>query len=214
MGILRTYAILWSILRDMARRPTVKFKGIKKAAEYERGELVRDVLKVIGAGVVLGSVIVAPGLAQVIDYFDPRGPSERRRIWRAIKYLEEKNSLRIRNENGEDRIYLTNGGKLRLSEDEIWDLQIKKPWRWDHKWRLVMFDLPAQYEKTRRPFREKLQDFGFLLYQKSIFIYPYECQKEVLAVAELYGVRNFIRYVVAEEISDIRKFAREFDLLP
>lgn len=190
----------------------VKFHGIRKAAEYERGELARDVLRVAAAGVIIGSVIVAPGLAQVIQYFDPKGPNERRRIWRAVKYLEEKNTLEIRVENGVEKIYLTHGGKVRLDEESIWDLQIQKPWRWDRKWRLVMFDLPARFEKTRRPFRNKLQDFGFVLYQKSVFIYPYECQKEILAVAELYGVGEYVRYAVAEEISDMRRFIKEFDL--
>jgi DNA-binding transcriptional regulator PaaX len=76
-----------------------------------------------------------------------------------------------------------------------------------------MFDFPSRFERVRRPFRNKLCDFGLMAYQKSIFIYPYECQEEILTLAEFYGVREFIRYIVAEEISDMREFVKKFDLL-
>ena len=54
----------------------------------------------------------------------------------------------------------------------------------DQKRRLVMFDFPARFERVRRPFRDKLTDFGLVSYQKSIFIYPYECQEEIRTLAE------------------------------
>lgn len=199
----------------MARKmqPRESVIRIKKASEYQRGELARDVLRVAAAGFMAGTAVLAPNMVQVIDLFDPKGVAERRRIWRAIKYLEERNSIEIRPERGVDYIYLTKQGKVQLDEESIWDLAIEKPWRWDRKWRLVMFDLPARFERVRRPFREKLSDFGLVTYQKSIFIYPYECQEEILALAEFYGVREFIRYIVAEEISDMREFVKKFDLL-
>ncbi len=190
----------------------LKFRGIKKASEYRRGELARDVLKVAAAGLAVGSVIVAPNMPQIIDYFDPKGVAERRRIWRAIRYLEERNTIEIRKEDGHEMVFLTKKGKVQLDEDSIWDMEIRKPWHWDHKWRLIMFDLPARFERVRRPFREKLADFGLVSYQKSIFIYPYECQEEILTLAEFYGVREYICYIVADEISNMREIAKRFDL--
>jgi DNA-binding transcriptional regulator PaaX len=194
-------------------KPKLKFQGIKKASEYRRGELARDVLRVAAAGLVVGSAIVAPNMPQIIDYFDPRGVAERRRIWRAIKYLEERNSIEIRRAGGHEKVFLTKRGKVQLDEESVWDLEIRKPWRWDHKWRLVMFDFPARFERVRRPFRDKLTDFGLVSYQKSIFIYPYECQEEILTLAEFYGVRDYVRYIVAEEISNMREIAKRFDLI-
>jgi DNA-binding transcriptional regulator PaaX len=191
-----------------------KFKGIKTAAEYRRGELSRDILRLVGAGIALsGIAFAAPNTLQLIDYFDPRGRDERNRIWKTIKYLEQKNRIVIERRQGRDIVTLTEHGRLILSEDAVAELAVRTPRRWDRKWRLVMFDFPARYERVRAPFRSKLQDLGFKLYQRSVFIFPYECHEEVHTVAQWYGVDDFIRYIVASEIHDTREFAKQFDLL-
>jgi CRISPR-associated endonuclease Cas2 len=84
---------------------------------------------------------------------------------------------------------------------------------WDRKWRVVMFDIPMYKSRNRIPFREKIQDLGFAMYQKSVFVYPYECREEVLTVAEHYEVREYIRYLIVEEMSNMREFVKKFDLL-
>ena len=192
----------------------VKFKGIKTAVEYRRGELTKDILRMVAAGVIVGGMaVVAPNTLQLIEYFNPRSQRERNKIWKAIKYLEAKDRLRLEPAQGAPRVSLTEDGRMQLDEDGIWDLAIDVPRRWDHKWRLVMFDLPSRHERVRQSFRLKLKDFGFKMYQRSVFIYPYECEREVNTVAEWYRVKECIRYVVATEINDMRKFVKEFDLL-
>jgi hypothetical protein len=49
--------------------------------------------------------------------------------------------------------------------------------------------------------------------KRSVFIYPHECQEEVLAVAKWYGVEDHVRYLVATEIHDMRRFIEVFKLL-
>ncbi|MBM3261241.1 CRISPR-associated endonuclease Cas2 [Candidatus Kaiserbacteria bacterium] len=191
-----------------------KFKGIKTAAEYRRGELTRDILKLVAAGVVVGGMAVAaPNTLQLIDYLNPKGVRERKRIWSTIRYLEQKNRIRIEERGHDQYVYLTSAGETKLNEDTIWELAIKAPYRWDRKWRIVMFDLPSKHEQARKSFRLKLEDLGFKLYQRSVFIYPHECHQEVLTIAKWYGVDEYIRYIVATEIHDMRRFVQEFDLL-
>ncbi len=191
-----------------------KFKGIKTAAEYRRGELAKDILRLIGTGVVVGgAALMAPNTIQLIEFFDPKSPQERNRIWKTIKYLEEKNRVVFEERGQKTFVVLTHQGQLQLNEDAIWELAIERPRRWDRKWRIVMFDLPSSHEKIRQSFRLKLEDLGFKLYQRSVFIFPYECQEEVHTIAKWYGVDHCIRYIVATEIHDMRKYAQEFDLL-
>lgn len=191
-----------------------KFKGIKKLADYERGELTKDILRLVAAGVLISAAsVAAPNTVQLVEYFDPKSRSERKRLWDAIKYLEQKNRIILEDVHGKSYVQLTSHGRVALDEDKVWDLQVAIPRRWDKKWRLVMFDFPAQHEKARHSFRIKLEDLGFKLYQRSVFIYPYECHQEVHTVAQWFGVDEHVRYIVATEIHDMRRFAKEFDLL-
>lgn len=191
-----------------------RFKGIKKLSEYRRGELTKDILRLVAAGVLISAAsIAAPNTVQLIEYFDPKSRAERKRLWDAIKYLEQKNRIALEESQGKEYVLLTSLGRIVIDEGKIWDLQVDRPRRWDKKWRLVMFDFPARHEKSRHAFRIKLEDLGFKLYQRSVFIFPYECHEEVHTVAHWFGVDEHVRYIVASEIHDMRRFAKEFDLL-
>ncbi|MEN9413304.1 MAG: hypothetical protein RLZZ342_391 [Candidatus Parcubacteria bacterium] len=189
-----------------------KFKGIKTAAEYRRGELARDILRLVGAGVVVGASVMAPNTIQLIDYFNPQGRAERNRLWKTIKYLENKHRIQIEERGGEKYVLLTAHGRTKLDEDAVWELAVERPRAWDRKWRLVMFDFPSHVQ-TRHSFRVKLEDMGFVQYQRSVFIFPFECHEEIHAIARWYGLDEYIRYIVATEVHDMRRFAKLFDLL-
>ena len=191
-----------------------KFHGIQTVAQYRRGELARDILRLVGAGIMVGGLsVIAPNTLQLIEYLQPDGRLERNRIWKALRYLEEKNRIRVEERGNVAYLVLTHEGRIRLDEQAIWDLAVDTPRRWDKKWRLVMFDLPATRNRVRQSFRLKLEDLGLQMYQRSVFIFPHDCQKEIRAIAHWYGVDDYVRYVVAEEIKDGRHFAKKFDLL-
>jgi DNA-binding transcriptional regulator PaaX len=189
------------------------FRGIRKASEYRRGEIAKDILRLVHAGVLIGTYVTAPNVVQVIDMFNPEGVTERNRIWKAIKYLEEKNRIRIVYKGNERILTMTSDGHVALSEIAIDELAIPKPRWWDKKWRLVMFDIPVSHEKHRHPFRGKLEEMGYVQYQRSVFVHPYESRKEVFAIAEFYGVADHVRYLVVEEMTDVRELARRFGLI-
>ncbi|MBI5134984.1 hypothetical protein HZA86_02000, partial [Candidatus Uhrbacteria bacterium] len=65
-------------------------------------------------------------------------------------------------------------------------LLIPTPKRWDQRWRIVLFDIPATYTKTRNYFREHLKDWGFLPMQRSVYVYPFDCHREVGQLIEFF----------------------------
>ena len=176
-----------------------------------RGSLTKELLRIVHN--VSSQKEVVPSTNQLIDFFNPEGRDARNRIWKTIKYLEEKNRIHIEHRGEEQYVYLTAEGRIKLNEDAIWDMVVHKPRAWDQKWRLVMFDLPADNDRHRHSFRVKLEDLGFRLYQRSVFIFPYECHDEIHAIAKWYGINEHIRYIVATEVHDTRHFAKLFDLL-
>lgn len=92
---------------------------------------------------------------------------------------------------------------------DIDNLIIKKPDHWDGKWRVVFFDIPEKKKKARNALREKLRDLGFCEMQKSVFVFPYECQDEINFVITFFEIKPYVQYAelikTTNEI-ELRKF--------
>jgi len=106
---------------------------------------------------------------------------------------------------GDDKVEvrLTNKGKERVREFSFGSMKIKKPLHWDKKWRILIFDIPTKpkiYNAAREALRNKIKELGFHQLQKSVWVYPYECEDEILLIAELYHVQKHIEIITAEKI--------------
>ena len=78
-----------------------------------------------------------------------------------------------------------------------------------------MFDIPTKpaiYNNARNALREKIKELGFVQMQKSVWVYPYECEDEILFLAEVYYVEKFIDMLVAERVMHEEKFKCKFKL--
>lgn len=107
---------------------------------------------------------------------------------------------------------LTPKGESHLRNIVIDDIEIKNPKKWDKKWRLVIYDLPIRFKKARNAFRWKLRNLGFFQLQKSVWIYPYPCEEEILFVANFFGVKKHIEILEISKILDDQKLKTHFNL--
>ena len=105
-------------------------------------------------------------------------------------YLKKKGFLQLKKEGHDVCISLTKEGKKRAGKYQIDDLTIERPKRWDGKWRLVVFDIPNSSNIIRDVFRKKLKEFGFYPFQKSVWIYPFQCREEISLLREFFGVNK------------------------
>jgi DNA-binding transcriptional regulator PaaX len=185
---------------------------VKQLREYQRGELARDLLRLIKhAGEELEKSELLDALT-VIEKFRPETRDERNRVWKAIKYLEEQNRIQLHKRGNRHYMYVTEAGDMKLAEEEIWELAIRPQRTWDKQWRLVLCEVPAELARNRSVFKDKLAEMGFREYQQSVFIYPYECLKEVEAIADWCGIAAHVRTVIAQKISDSAAWKEEFAL--
>ena len=95
---------------------------------------------------------------------------------------------------------LTDHGKDKVIKYMIADFKIFIPEKWDKKWRIVVFDIPNEKKTARDILASKLKKLGFIRLQKSIFVFPYDCQKEIDYLREVYEIKPFVQYIVAESI--------------
>lgn len=127
--------------------------------------------------------------------------------------MVNKGFLKYVNKDGKVGIVLTTKGK-KIAEEYIikgFDL-IKKPKRWDNKWRLVMFDIPEKRKKIRNLIRFHLKRIGFIQIQESVWLYPYSCEELITLLKNNFTIENEVLYVTVESFEKDSHYKKIFNL--
>ena len=72
--------------------------------------------------------------------------------------------------------------------------------KWDHQWRIVIFDIPQDMHRQRNNFRNKLKSLGFYMLQKSVFVFPYSCEEELGDLCGDLGISECVDIITAHKI--------------
>lgn len=127
----------------------------------------------------------------------------KKQLEKAIASLYRSKLIREHeNQDGSLTMILTDKGRQSAITFNIDNMKIKKPKKWDKKWRMVLFDIPEKHKKARDALRETLRKLGFYEYQKSVLIHPYECRKEIDFVVEYFDIRPYVRIITANELDN------------
>lgn len=156
-------------------------------------------------GVAFGGAVI-PGVLKILAEFNKLNGKEKKydkkEIGSAIQNLKRQKLVEIMADyEGKTKIKLTNKGKERLVEFSFDTLEIKKPKKWDGKWRIVIFDIPERFKLAREVLREKIRELGLCQLQKSVWIHPFECEDEILFIAEAFEVEKYVEIITAEKLS-------------
>jgi len=82
--------------------------------------------------------------------------------------------------------------------------------KWDKKWRIVIFDIPEELHKNRNQLRAKLKNLGFYMLQKSVFVIPYTCEKELGYVCQNLKIVDYVDVILAESVGFKEKEIKKF----
>jgi len=139
---------------------------------------------------------------------------DERKIARALERLKRNKVIILSEEYGKFKIELTDKGKRIVKEIQLEDMKIEKPDIWDKKWRMVIFDIPEKYKRRARDvLREKLQKMNFYQLQKSVWVCPYPCEKEIQFLCEFFEITPYVNLVLADNIYNDIKLRKYFKLL-
>ncbi|MDE2030816.1 MAG: hypothetical protein KGI58_00950 [Patescibacteria group bacterium] len=175
------------------------------------------ITKVVLIAVALGTLpfIAAGGVAMgnAVQIFKKNKRYTKRQLSNAVTGLKKQRLIEFVSENnGVTTLRITKKGESKVKSFSIDMLSIKKPLKWDGKWRAFMFDLPIRYKQARNSLRIKLKQIGFIQLQKSVWIYPYPCEDELLYITDYYKIRNFIEILTIENIINDKKLKQHFRL--
>ncbi|MDO8560666.1 MAG: CRISPR-associated endonuclease Cas2 [bacterium] len=186
---------------------------MKKTTAYT---LTTILLRAIAGGGLLAAILIAPNIAIALKPFLKQEDwktfheKERRRIKEAIRRLRERRLTEIIVKNGKEYLQITEQGKKILRNFELDIITLPQKNRWDHKWRIVMFDIPEQKRKSRRVFQTKLVELGFFPLQKSVFAYPHPCHDEIDFVTMFFELGQHVIYCETDDLGEYETRARVY----
>lgn len=141
------------------------------------------------------------------------GKYKKRKITDAFKRLERQGCIDVKRVNNQIYIHLTEEGRKLAGWMQIDALRIKKPKTWDRKWRLVIFDIAQLKKFYRDALRGKLKEFRFYPLQKSVWIYPFDCQDEIGLLREFFGLsEKEMRLIISFSIGKDELLKKHFKL--
>ncbi len=116
--------------------------------------------------------------------------------------------------DGTIKLTISQAGKEIVHQYKLDDMKIAVPKKWDGQWRVVIYDIPLKFKKASDAFRRKIKELGMYQLQKSIWVYPYDCIKELEFLCGVYGVplENCILYIKTKDLPKEREIKDFFNL--
>ncbi len=172
---------------------------------------MKQVLLVIGlAGLIVGATM-CPNIGCLIPKkYRRRYPAEV--IRQAIYRLDKKGWIILKKKGDKWQIALSQQGRKVLLLYEAGVKHIRKPKKWDRKWRILIFDIPESRKTVRELIRKSLKNLSFRWIQDSVWIHPYECREVLELLRTRCGIRTQALYLRVETIDQEEKFKKYFHL--
>lgn len=180
--------------------------------QIKRGEIVKIILKgmLIAGAIPLFMTSSNPRLAsrlfpELIKYaaYKLKKRKNKKEIYDMFYYLKRKGLIKMNYEGKQLYISLTPEGRKIAKKYQIDDLEIKKPRKWDKRWRILIFDINDKYKDKREALRGKLKELGLFMLQKSVWVCPYNFQKEIEILRTFFALqKKEMKVINAYEIED------------
>ena len=74
--------------------------------------------------------------------------------------------------------------------------------RWDHKWRLVIFDIQEKKRTARDELRDTLEMLDFQKLQNSVWVHPYPCAEIISLIKRKHNLAKDILYLEVDVLEN------------
>lgn len=177
-------------------------------------EIAKDVLIWLATAGVVAVAATSPFfIVNLLRAFSRGRRYERKDLYNTFYYLRKRGYIDIYQENKQMYISLTEDGRKKAGWFQINHLIIRKPRKWDHKWRIIIFDVEEKHRSKREAMRGLFKRLGLTALQKSAWVYPYECRDEIELLRDFFGLNeNELRYIVTDDMGGDKEVRKLFYL--
>jgi len=168
-----------------------------RAKKNKRGGLIFSVLRIVAISGLVGTAVLAPNVLQAYKQLGliPT-PRSKDMIRSTQKRLLQRGLLVWKNK----KLHITKRGRKELHRLQFHFIHTSNKKLWDQKWRILIFDIKEKRREVRDQLRRMLFGIGFLQLQKSVWVYPYDCEELITLLKTDFMIHKEVVYIVAEAI--------------
>jgi len=162
----------------------------------------KAILQTVAAAGLISVAVLAPNALQILKPFIKNKRAETKTKY-YINYSRSKLIEQGLIKKSSTGFYeLTKEGLLVLKQCESRNYKISAPRKWDGKWRMLIFDIKENRRGTRDKVRNTLNSIGFVMLQKSVWVYPYDCEDLINLLKIDFMIGKDMLYVIADKIEN------------
>lgn len=178
-------------------------------------EITKLLLMIVGSGVAISAAALLGAAGPQSRRAQQTLVSEihryaRGRIRETLNRLRMQRHISFNPDDARSPILLTKKGVVRMLRTGLFHHLRARKRRWDYLWRMIIFDVPEENKSVRERLRMTLQAAGFFPLQRSVFVTPYACEKEVEALCEEWQLRHCAHVFLTASLGSAERRARMF----
>ncbi|MEK7509342.1 MAG: hypothetical protein AAB605_01365 [Patescibacteria group bacterium] len=187
----------------MGKVEEVSRKRVRKDALKR---IILDTVKISG---LLAVAVIAPNVVGAMAKLGlVPSPRQREVIGRSCERMI-RSGLLVRVDS---KLRLTKRGEAALRQLEAREYS-RRTWpRWDGRWRILMFDVPEYRRGVRVQIRHTLQQIGFVRFQDSVWVFPYDCEDLITLLKADFHIGKDVVYLVADTLEGDNALRKHFRL--
>ncbi|MEK7143213.1 MAG: CRISPR-associated endonuclease Cas2 [Patescibacteria group bacterium] len=179
---------------------------------FQKDYLKKVILATVSAAGLMSLALLAPNAIEALSKLGIIKKPRKSSFNRSIERLRGNGLLVFEKKNNGTFLRITSRGELTLERLCDNPRLIKKPKRWDGKWRMVMYDMKEPRKKLRDRLRTTLIGLGFVKLQNSVWVYPYDCEDLITLIKADSKIGEEVLYVIADTIENDKHLKEMFGL--
>ena len=136
------------------------------------------------------------------DLYDLKRQYEKRKtkqqFCQLVYYLKKNGYIKIKDLKQNKGVILTKKGAEKVLKVKLKMKDGQK--RSDGRWQMIIFDVPEKKRQLRDLLRDNLRILKYTMLQQSIWVCPYNVQKETEFILRKYSLDPYVKLFLIEEI--------------